>query len=82
MRKALLSDVKPLLKLINDYASQGIMLPRTEFELAENIRDFTVAVLAAKWPAAAHCTSTGRGRGKFAPSPFIPNESTSASASA
>jgi amino-acid N-acetyltransferase len=44
VRKALLSDVKPLLALINDYASQGIMLPRTEFELAENIRDFTVAV--------------------------------------
>jgi N-acetylglutamate synthase-like GNAT family acetyltransferase len=31
VRKALLSDVAPLLKLINDYASQGIMLPRTEF---------------------------------------------------
>ena len=44
VRKALLSDVKPLLALINDYASQGIMLPRTEFELAENIRDFSVAV--------------------------------------
>jgi len=43
-RKALLSDVGPLLKLINDYASQGIMLARTEFELSENIRDFTVAV--------------------------------------
>jgi amino-acid N-acetyltransferase len=44
VRKALLSDVKPLLELINGYASQGIMLPRTEFELSENIRDFTVAV--------------------------------------
>ena len=44
VRKALLSDVAPLLKLINDYASQGIMLPRTEFELSENIRDFSVAV--------------------------------------
>ena len=45
VRKALLSDVKPLIRLINDYASQGIMLPRTEFELAENVRDFTVAAL-------------------------------------
>jgi amino-acid N-acetyltransferase len=44
VRKALLSDVAPLLELINGYASQGIMLPRTEFELSENIRDFTVAV--------------------------------------
>ena len=45
IRKALLADVKPLVKLINEYASQGIMLPRTEFELAENVRDFTVAVV-------------------------------------
>src|SRR5512137_2566936 len=44
VRKALLSDVKPLVGLINAFASQGIMLPRTEFELAENVRDFTVAL--------------------------------------
>jgi len=44
VRKALLTDVRPLLDLINGYASQGIMLPRTEFELAENVRDFTVAL--------------------------------------
>lgn len=47
-RKALLTDVKPLLELINGYAAQGIMLPRTEFELSENIRDFTVAVQGAQ----------------------------------
>jgi len=45
VRKALLTDVKPLVGLINGFAAQGIMLPRTEFELAENIRDFTVAVV-------------------------------------
>lgn len=45
LRKALLTDLGPLLRLINDYASQGIMLPRTEFELSEGIRDFTVALL-------------------------------------
>lgn len=32
-----------MLSLINSYASQAIMLPRTEFEMAENIRDFVVA---------------------------------------
>ncbi len=42
VRKALLTDLTPLLQLINSYASMGIMLPRTEFELAESIRDFTV----------------------------------------
>src|ERR1700744_2618598 len=44
IRKATLTDIPSLLKLINSYASNGIMLPRTEFEMAENIRDFTVAI--------------------------------------
>ena len=42
VRKATMRDVPALLALINAYAEQGIMLPRTEFEMAENIRDFTV----------------------------------------
>ena len=33
-----------MLGMINDYAARGLMLPRTEFELCENLRDFTVAV--------------------------------------
>ncbi len=36
-------DIPNILKLINAYAAAGIMLPRTEFELSENIRDFSVA---------------------------------------
>jgi len=35
-------DIPALLQLINSYAAEGIMLPRTEFEMSENIRDFTV----------------------------------------
>jgi amino-acid N-acetyltransferase len=42
IRKATLRDIPALLQLINGYAAQGIMLPRTEFEISENIRDFTV----------------------------------------
>ena len=42
VRKANLRDIPSLLALINSFAAQGIMLPRTEFELAENIRDFVV----------------------------------------
>jgi amino-acid N-acetyltransferase len=42
VRKAAMHDIKPILDLINDYAAKGIMLPRTEFELSENIRDFSV----------------------------------------
>ena len=41
VRKAMLQEVSQLLDLINAFAGQGIMLPRTEFEMAENIRDFT-----------------------------------------
>ncbi len=44
VRKATMRDIAGLLKLINGYARQGIMLPRNEFELSEGIRDFTVAL--------------------------------------
>jgi amino-acid N-acetyltransferase len=43
VRKARMSDIAPLLELINGYAARGIMLPRTEFELSESMRDFVVA---------------------------------------
>ena len=42
VRKAAMRDIHPLLALINDYAAKGVMLPRTEFELSENMRDFSV----------------------------------------
>jgi amino-acid N-acetyltransferase len=42
VRKALMRDIPPILDLINGYAAKGIMLPRTEFEMSEAIRDFTV----------------------------------------
>jgi amino-acid N-acetyltransferase len=37
-------DIAPILQLINGYAAKGIMLPRTEFEMSEAIRDFTVVM--------------------------------------
>jgi len=43
VRKARMSDIAPLLELINGYAARGIMLPRTEFELSESMRDFVIA---------------------------------------
>jgi amino-acid N-acetyltransferase len=45
LRKARMRDIPEMLALINGYASQGAMLPRTDFELAEDIRDFVVADL-------------------------------------
>jgi amino-acid N-acetyltransferase len=44
LRKAAMRDIPQILELINSYATQGVMLPRSDFELAESIRDFTVAV--------------------------------------
>jgi amino-acid N-acetyltransferase len=41
-RKAVMRDIPAVLSLINGYAARGIMLPRTEFEISEAIRDFTV----------------------------------------
>jgi amino-acid N-acetyltransferase len=43
VRKAAMQDIPALLELVNGYAARGIMLPRTEFEMSENMRDFMVA---------------------------------------
>ena len=45
VRKAAMRDIHPILDLINGYAAKGLMLPRTEFELSESIRDFSVVTL-------------------------------------
>lgn len=44
IRQAQLADVPAMLRLINDYAAKGVMLPRMELELCESIRDFMVAL--------------------------------------
>jgi amino-acid N-acetyltransferase len=41
-----MADIPELISLIGSFASRGIMLPRTEFEMAENIRDFCVICAA------------------------------------
>ncbi len=48
LRKAVMSDIHDVLQLINAYAADGIMLPRTEFEMSENIRDFSVAYMGPR----------------------------------
>lgn len=54
VRKAGIRDIPALLTLINGFAAKGIMLPRTEFELSEHIRDFLVAY---DGPALAGCVA-------------------------
>ena len=48
IRKAIMRDIPLVLLLINYYAAEGVMLPRTEFEISENIRDFTVVYESAQ----------------------------------
>jgi len=48
VRKAVMHDISDILDLINGYAAKGVMLPRTEFEMSEAIRDFTVATDTGK----------------------------------
>ncbi len=48
VRKASMADLPDLMRVINGFAARGIMLPRTEFEMAENLRDFTVASAAGR----------------------------------
>jgi len=42
IRKARISDIRELHKLINFYAEEGKMLPRSLNELYENLRDYSV----------------------------------------
>lgn len=43
IRKAELRDVPVLFRMINQYAAERVMLPRTLLELYENVWEFTVA---------------------------------------
>jgi len=48
IRKAKIKDIKQIQKLINGFAKQDIMLPRSLNELYENLRDFWVIEEANK----------------------------------
>lgn len=48
IRKALTKDAVRIHKLVNDFAKQEVMLPRTLLSVYENIRDFHVAVQAGQ----------------------------------
>jgi len=42
LRRARVADVPTMARLINGYASQGLMLPKSQFDLYQGIRDFVV----------------------------------------
>jgi amino-acid N-acetyltransferase len=43
MRRAYVGDVEQMAELINQYAAQGLMLPKSQAQLYNNLRDFIVA---------------------------------------
>jgi amino-acid N-acetyltransferase len=44
IRKARLSDVNDMYRIINYYAERQLMLPKTQLQLYENLRDYSVAI--------------------------------------
>jgi len=43
IRQATMNDVDQMLEIINQYAQQGLMLPRTKLSVCENLQSFVVA---------------------------------------
>jgi amino-acid N-acetyltransferase len=44
MRKARLADVNDMYRIVNYYAEKHLMLPKTQLQLYENLRDYSVAM--------------------------------------
>ncbi len=55
IRKATMRDVKPIQKLLETYAQQGLLLPRSLNELYGNLRDYYVYVPEDKEQVAGTC---------------------------
>ena len=53
VRKARLSDVNEMFRIINCYAERQQMLPKTQLQLYENLRDYSIAA----GPSNAACFS-------------------------
>jgi amino-acid N-acetyltransferase len=48
IRKARLTDVNEMFRIINHYAESQLMLPKTQLQLYENLRDYSIAAEASK----------------------------------
>jgi len=55
VRKARTSDVPAMHRIIDHYAQQQLMLPKTHLQLYENLRDYSVAVDPSDEAAALGC---------------------------
>ena len=48
IRKPKISDIGTIFELVNDFAKQGLMLPKSQIDLYESIRDFFVVEIDNK----------------------------------
>jgi amino-acid N-acetyltransferase len=64
LRQARAADVPALLALVNGYASQGLLLPRSEESLWERLDDFTVAEVEGRLAGCAALSELGPGLGE------------------
>lgn len=48
IRKAVMADIEGIYELVNVYAEQGLVLPRSRHAIFESVRDFSVAVQDGK----------------------------------
>ncbi len=55
VRKACLTDVNSMFRIINHYAEKQLMLPKTQLQLYENLRDYSVAADASAADRIAGC---------------------------
>ena len=49
IRKAIIQDIKPIHKLLSQYADQGLLLPRSLSELYDHLRDLFVVEDNQQW---------------------------------
>lgn len=55
VRKARLSDVNDMFRIVNYYADRQLMLPKTQLQLYENLRDYSIACDPANPKGALGC---------------------------
>lgn len=55
VRKARLSDVNDIFRIVNHYADRQLMLPKTQLQLYENLRDYSIAYDPSNFEGALGC---------------------------
>ncbi len=71
VRKAAMRDIEPMPEVIGACAAKGIMLPRTEFEMSENLRDLSVVYSGDDQPDCEALHFYNPTMGEVSPRPWL-----------